>query len=92
MQVFYSQHVLDELRELNPTMRKSATRAMRGIVEDPWSPRQGRCELPPMWRPGTYSQAFDDFTITYCRDIDGENEALRFLHVRTDTGFGFGMM
>jgi hypothetical protein len=54
---------------------------MRDIERDPWSPRSNRMELPPMWRPGTFSHTIDDYVITYCRDGD-DGESLRFLHLR----------
>lgn len=73
---------MDELRALNVRSRQQVLNAMRAIEADPWSPQSSRRELPPMWRPGTYEQQVGAFTIRYCRDDDGGETSLRFLHVR----------
>ena len=69
------------MRALHTAIKQRAIQALKEIERDPWSDKPNRIELPPMWRPGTFQEWFEGFSITYCQD--GSPTALKFLHVRT---------
>jgi len=84
--IAYGPFFVEEMRSLDAPTRKLVLLAMLDIESNPWTSTPTRCELPPMWRPGTFCQSVGRFNVTYCREGD---QSLRFLHVRANSQPGF---